>query len=187
MKTFTRPAWRGLAALAFTAASTTGAVAGSPPTLRLLSTVSAPNPVASELLAAHNRARDAAGELPLSWDSSLAEGAAQYADFLAQAGQLRHSPAESRQGLGENLWMGTRNYFRPTSMVDAWASERSMFRAATFPDVSTTGNWAQVGHYTQMIWPATQRVGCAIGKGPRADVLVCRYFPAGNVMGSPVG
>jgi hypothetical protein len=68
-------------------------------------------------------------------------------------------------------------------MVGAWASERSMFRPARFPDVSTTGNWADVGHYTQMIWPATTRVGCAIGSSAAADFLVCRYWPSGNVTG----
>ena len=61
-----------------------------------------------------------------------------------------------------------------------------MFRPARFSDVSTTGNWADVGHYTQMIWPGTQRIGCAIAKAARSDVLVCRYWPAGNVMDRPV-
>ena len=82
--------------------------------------------------------------------------------------------------------MGTRDYFRPSHMVGAWASERSMFRPAQFPAVSTTGNWADVGHYSQMIWRGTQRVGCAIAKSPGTDVLVCRYWPSGNVDGQRV-
>lgn len=162
------------------------AQAAAAPQLRLLSSSSAPSPFASEILMMHNRERAAAGVPLLTWDPSLATAAARYADDLASLGQLRHSPAEARPGQGENLWMGTRSYFRPASMVGAWASERSMFRAARFPDVSTTGNWAQVGHYSQMIWPTTQRVGCAVGSSGRADVLVCRYFPAGNVMGHMV-
>jgi hypothetical protein len=82
--------------------------------------------------------------------------------------------------------MGTRNYFAPARMVADWASERSMFRPAVFPAVSTTGNWADVGHYTQIIWPGTQRVGCAIGRSASSDVLVCRYWPSGNVDGQRV-
>ena len=47
----------------------------------------------------------------------------------------------------------------------------------------TTGNWEDVGHYTQMIWRGTRRVGCALGEGAQYDYLVCRYYPAGNVYG----
>jgi len=59
-----------------------------------------------------------------------------------------------------------------------------MFHAGAFPQVSKTGNWDDVGHYTQMIWPGSIRVGCAVRSSARYDYLVCRYSPAGNVMGS---
>lgn len=139
-----------------------------------------------ELLARHNVERQQAGVGPLVWDPALADGARAYANKLARLNLLRHSPKAVRPGQGENLWMGTSNYFRPTRMVADWASERSMFRAAQFPQVSTTGNWADVAHYTQIIWPNTERVGCAISKAVQNDVLVCRYWPAGNVTGVKV-
>lgn len=142
--------------------------------------------VVGELLARHNVERREAGVTPLVWDPALADGARAYANELARTNLLRHSPKAVRPGQGENLWMGTRDYFRPARMVADWASERSMFRPAQFPQVSTTGNWADVGHYTQIIWPGTKRVGCAIGKASRNDVLVCRYWPAGNVVGVKV-
>lgn len=145
-----------------------------------------PQALAGELLARHNVERRQAGVTALTWDPALAQGAQAYANELARLDLLRHSPKAGRRGIGENLWMGTRDYFRPTRMVADWASERSMFRSAKFPTVSTTGNWADVGHYTQIIWPTTQRVGCAIGKSARSDVLVCRYWPAGNVDGQRV-
>ncbi len=66
-------------------------------------------------------------------------------------------------------------------------AERDKFRAGTFPQVSRTGNWADVGHYTQLIWPRTQEVGCAVAKGAVNDVLVCRYSPAGNIVGETIG
>ena len=144
------------------------------------------NALAAELLARHNVERRLAGVQPLAWDPALVAGAQVYANELARLNLLRHSPRGARRGIGENLWMGTRDYFRPSVMVGAWASERSMFRPAQFPAVSTTGNWADVGHYTQLIWRGTQRVGCAIGKSARSDVLVCRYWPAGNVDGQRV-
>jgi hypothetical protein len=61
--------------------------------------------------------------------------------------------------------------------------ERRYFRPATFPHVSLTGEWADVGHYTQIVWRETKEVGCAIDSAKGQDVLVCRYFPAGNVQG----
>lgn len=144
------------------------------------------NAIAGEVLARHNEARRRAGVAPLAWDPALAAGARAYANDLARLNVMRHSPKTMRPGQGENLWMGTRDYFHPATMVDAWTSERAMFRPARFPDVSTTGNWADVGHYTQMIWPGTTRVGCAIGKSAYSDIMVCRYWPSGNVTGQPV-
>jgi hypothetical protein len=83
--------------------------------------------------------------------------------------------------------MGTRGAFSVETMVNQWASERRMFRPGIFPSVSSTGNWEQVGHYTQIVWPTTTRVGCALASTARTDYLVCRYSPAGNVNGRSVG
>ena len=142
--------------------------------------------LASQLLDAHNRERGAVGVPPLAWDEALASGAALYASQLAAQGELRHSPREARPGQGENLWMGTRGAFPLQQMAGNWASEKRWFRPGLFPAVSNTGNWADVGHYSQMVWPTTTRLGCAIASSPRADVLVCRYAPAGNIDGRRV-
>jgi hypothetical protein len=137
----------------------------------------------ARILAAHNIERAAVGLPPLSWDSSLGTQAAKYAVQLALSRRFGHSAAQSRNGSGENLWMGTRRAFSIEAMVAGWASEKRMFRPGVFPAVSRTGNWAQVGHYTQMVWPATRRVGCALASNSGEDYLVCHYFPAGNVHG----
>jgi len=142
--------------------------------------------LSTRLLAAHNQERAAAGVPPLQWDPALAASAAGYGPALAASGRLDHAPEAVRQGQGENLWEGTRGVFSLESMVADWASERRWFRPGTFPNVSTTGNWADVGHYTQIIWPGTTHVGCAVHQGPRSDFLICRYSPAGNVQGQRV-
>lgn len=139
-----------------------------------------------DILDQHNRERSATRAPPLQWDQVLASAAGAYARELAAIGDLRHSPRQLRPGQGENLWMGTRGAFAPRMMVANWASEKSMFRPGIFPNVSSTGNWADVGHYTQMIWPGTTRLGCGIASSGRSDFLVCRYAPAGNVDGRPV-
>ncbi|MGJ3627423.1 CAP domain-containing protein [Sphingomonas sp. MMS24-JH45] len=71
----------------------------------------------------------------------------------------------------------------PEAMVDAWAREKRYYKPGVFPDNSTTGHVADVGHYTQLMWRATRRVGCAVARGVREDVLVCRYAEAGNYRG----
>ena len=71
-------------------------------------------------------------------------------------------------------------------MVASWASEKAIFRTGIFPAVSRNGNWASVGHYSQMIWPTTTHLGCTVASGRAADVLVCRYAPAGNIDGRRV-
>ena len=62
-----------------------------------------------------------------------------------------------------------------------------MFFPGIFPATSRTGNWIDVGHYTQMIWPTSQRIGCALASTRSTDYLVCRYSPAGNIDGRWVG
>lgn len=141
---------------------------------------------AARLLALHNRERAAFGVAPLSWDDGLAAAAARYGPQLASLGRLQHSSPQSRAGQGENLWMGTARAFSIEEMAGSWAEERSYFRPGTFPQVSRSGNWSDVGHYTQMIWRGTTRVGCALHRGGNADYLICRYAPAGNIVGRPV-
>lgn len=138
---------------------------------------------AERLLVLHNAERTRLGLPPLVWNPRLARDAGDYAKVLLERGRLQHSHANDREGQGENLWMGTAGAWNSEAMVEMFLDERRYFRAAKFPDVSLTGNWNDVGHYTQIVWRDTKEVGCAIESGKGNDVLVCRYFPAGNVMG----
>ena len=138
------------------------------------------------LLALHNRERAAVGAAPLAWDPALARSAAAYGPALERLGRLAHSAPDTRPGQGENLWMGTRGAYQLEDMAGGWAGERSLFRAGTFPDVSRSGHWSDVGHYTQMIWKGTTRMGCAVHTSRDWDFIVCRYSPPGNVVGQRV-
>ena len=141
---------------------------------------------AERIVALHNRERAAAGVPPLEWDQRLADAAAAYGPALAERGGLAHSPAESRPGQGENLWMGTTGAFSIEEMIVGWATEKSLFVPGIVPNVSRSGHFGDVGHYVQMIWRSTTRVGCALHRSRTADFLVCRYAPAGNVVGARV-
>jgi hypothetical protein len=135
------------------------------------------------VLAAHNRERSALGLIPLSWNPALARAARRWADHLAMTGRFEHAPENYTAPEGENLWAGSRGYFTPEAMVNAWIREKRFFRPGTFPDNSTTGRVEDVGHYTQLIWRATTEVGCAEAAGASEDILVCRYAEAGNYRG----
>lgn len=133
-----------------------------------------------EILNSHNRYRAEVGVPPLQWSEDLAASAQKWADKLAQTGAWEHSQA------GENLAQGSIGVYSVTQLVDIWGSEKKSFRNGTFPDVSSTGSWKDVGHYTQVIWRNTTEVGCGLASGNGNDVLVCHYNPAGNFEGQPV-
>lgn len=142
---------------------------------------------AMRVVAAHNQLRAAAAVPPAIWDAGLAASADAYAAQMARTGRFDHDPHAGRLGQGENLWMGTRGAFAVERMVADWGSERRMFRPGLFPRVSTTGRWQDVGHYTQIIWPSSVRVGCALRSSASIDYFVCRYSQSGNVFGQQVG
>ena len=141
----------------------------------------------ARIVAAHNAERARAGVPSIQWDNDLGSAAAAYARQMAITGRFAHSDRHARRGIGENLWMGSHGSFSVEAMVGGWASEKRWFAPGTFPNVSRTGNWEDVGHYTQMIWPTTTRVGCALASTSQVDYLVCRYATAGNMDGRSVG
>jgi Cysteine-rich secretory protein family len=139
---------------------------------------------ARRLLTAHNEARHSVGSPMLAWSDYLTREAQFWADHLARTETFEHAPERpTQEPQGENLWAGTRGAFTPEAMVGAWVTERKNFRPGRFPDVSTTGDWSDVGHYTQLIWAKTTHVGCAVARNAKSDILVCRYSPAGNIIG----
>jgi len=139
----------------------------------------------STMIAAHNQARRQYGVGPLLWDDSLARDAAAYAQYLARSRRFEHDPQRGRRPpQGENLFMGTRDAYSYAEMIGLLVDERRYFQPGRFPAVSRTGDWSQVAHYTQIVWPASQRVGCAVAANRANDYLVCRYLPAGNVVGT---
>ena len=155
-----------------------------------------PQDLNDHLLAMHNVERARLGVPPLRWSEKLARQSLRWARQLVSINQgknadappdLEHSdtadyedPAEADEG--ENLWAGTRGAFTPEQMVNNWIDERRLFVNGPFPNNSTTGQWRDVGHYTQVVWRSTTEVGCAVASGETFDFLVCRYLEGGNVL-----
>lgn len=165
--------------LAVTAALTLGGVAlasGMPTAPKITDAA-----FQTEVLNAHNSERRAVGVADLVWDASLAKEAQEWANGLASSGAMQHA---SQRSHGENLYMSGAGRLTATQMVGGWLAERKNYiPGAAHPNVSKTGNWADVGHYTAMVWSATTSVGCAVARGARHDFLVCRYSPPANMRG----
>ena len=138
------------------------------------------------ILPAHTRERAAVGVAPLAWSPALARDAQAWGEHLVRLGYLKHSeddPADPDPE-GENLWAGTRGYYGPEAMVGLWIAEKKNYiPGAPTPDNSRTGDFEDVGHYTQVTWRSSKQVGCAVAHGASDDFLVCRYAEGGNVIG----
>jgi uncharacterized protein YkwD len=65
--------------------------------------------------------------------------------------------------------------------IDSWANEKAYYDYA-----NNTGNGHTVGHYTQVVWKNTSKVGCGKAKVTTAyggTFVVCRYSTPGNYVG----
>ena len=129
-----------------------------------------------EMLAAHNRVRAGVGVPPLEWSPQLAAVARQWANELATSGKFAHRP---KSRYGENLFEMSGARATPADVVAAWADESKDFDAPR--NACRTGKVC--GHYTQLVWRNTTKVGCGVARrGPR-EIWVCNYDPPGNWVG----
>ncbi|XP_008286291.1 peptidase inhibitor 16 [Stegastes partitus] len=134
------------------------------------------------LVELHNHYRgqvspSASAMLPLKWDSSLKLLAEGYAAKCI----WNHNP--ELEDTGENLFAGT----GPLDLREAlekWFLEHLDY---DFQNNSCDED-KMCGHYTQMVWADTHRVGCAFHicnsmeglDWERVSFLVCNYYPPGN-------
>jgi hypothetical protein len=136
------------------------------------------------MLSGHNAARRELGLEPLRWNETLAADARAYAEELARTGRFEHSPQpRGNPTQGENLWTGTRGAYAYREMIGHWVDERRFYLPRPVPESSNSGRFGDVGHYTQIVWRGTQEVGCAEASSGTDDYVVCRYLPAGNLVG----
>ncbi|VDL77533.1 unnamed protein product [Nippostrongylus brasiliensis] len=158
--------------------------------------------VRSAFLTAHNKYRssvarglepDALGGnapkaskmLKMVWDCSVEASAMAH----AQKCVYEHSASSTRPGLGENIYMtSTVNFDMVKAANQAsslWWSELAQYGVGPSNNL-TTALWnrpnTQIGHYSQMAWETSYRLGCAIAHCPSFTFGVCQYGPAGNYM-----
>ncbi len=128
---------------------------------------------AQEILAGHNAIRSQLKLPPLQWSSKLAVFAQKWADTLLAKNWSIHNP---NSPYGENIFIsGTGS--TPSMAVKEWASESRDYL------YSTNSCKTDCGHYTQMVWRNTMRVGCGVARNARREIWVCSYDPPGNYRG----
>lgn len=148
---------------------------------------------------AHNDLRRSVDSDPplaeLSWSDSLAEYAREWADALAARCDGISHRAESPYG--ENIAMrGSSRVVTPFTAEEAvagWAGEAQCWEFGAIGGsescdaacVAAQGS-SGCGHYTQLIWRDTRRVGCGYATcedGYIYEIWVCNYDPPGNFVG----
>lgn len=116
----------------------------------------------------------------LEWDCKLALSSQKWAEVLAEKGYLEHS---KQNIVGENLYMYYSSFGKIPSLKEAilsWYSEKKNF-------VYGKKYWCKegtiCGHYTQLIWKDTKKIGCGRAEKNNKVFIVCRFIPAGNFIG----
>jgi uncharacterized protein YkwD len=120
----------------------------------------------------HNQLRAEHCAPPLAWSADLAKVAQTWANKLRDKGCVFE---HSRTELGENLAMGTSGALDDRTIVEMWYREvdKYDFRHPRFE--------MDTGHFTQLVWVGTQRIGCGRSTCKGMDIVVCNYDPPGNV------
>lgn len=152
--------------------------------------------VIDAFVAAHNAAR-AKEDLdpvpdpelpPVTWDAVLADSAYNYlsqckvdGDLVAHNDDRTEDYAElgGADYVGENIYASTGSMVEPSDAVDSWMLEQNQY---DYEKNDLEG----AGHYTQVVWRSSVRIGCAIVNCPNArfnNTVLCDYAPGGNISG----
>ncbi|KAH7715309.1 venom allergen 5-like protein [Aphelenchoides avenae] len=138
----------------------------------------------------------------LNWDSEIAAIAQSWADELCARNRMEHDDDETRCiivdgeqicGIGQNLATGSttsENRLAPTLLlnksVEMWYGE---IADANLADLNPLNFKDETGHYTQVVWADSARVGCGACTLPQNAngfckwYIACDYYPAGNYNG----
>jgi len=112
-----------------------------------------------------------------SWDEDLASQAQEWVNYLASIGRLDHGGAD---GAGQNLFMTGEIDADPNRVciaaTDVWYSEVDKY------DYNNPGFTMETGHFTQLVWRKSTRVGYAVASGPYGTFVAAHYVAPGNYL-----
>ncbi|KAM7260889.1 hypothetical protein ACFE04_026364 [Oxalis oulophora] len=130
-----------------------------------------------EYLAAHNKVRAKFGLPKFEWNETLVAHAQNWANIRRHDCNIKHSNGD----YGENIFWGNFTHWTPSEIVQSWASESAYYNVET----NQCKRQRICGHYTQIIWRDSERVGCASIECDHKKGLfsICMYDPPGNYRG----
>ncbi|MQL77595.1 hypothetical protein Taro_010008 [Colocasia esculenta] len=129
-----------------------------------------------DYLSAHNVARAQVGVGPMVWDNAIAAYAQNYASRLSGDCRMVHSGGP----YGENLFWGGGDMFTAGDAVRLWVSEKQYYDYNS----NSCAIGRVCGHYTQVVWRNSVRLGCARVRCNNGGVIIsCNYSPPGNYVG----
>ncbi|OCT57313.1 peptidase inhibitor 16 [Xenopus laevis] len=119
--------------------------------------------------------------IKLTWDTALEKLAKSYAEKCI----WEHN--KDRGFIGENLFVMSGSSLDVVLGLDDWHKERDYYNFTT----GTCQEGQMCGHYTQVVWAGTERVGCGQKFCEKLEgvddenmyLLVCNYEPPGNFEG----
>jgi len=133
--------------------------------------------------------------LMMVWDDELAFIAQRWADQCTYGHDTKRDTAEGY--VGQNVYKRSSSAEMSDSSLaanyagssTAWYEEVSVpgfSKYSVNPFVFSSG----AGHYTQLVWGSSRKLGCgsvyynsSSGSMPYNQLIVCNYFPGGNVEG----
>ncbi|XP_040610823.1 glioma pathogenesis-related protein 1 isoform X1 [Mesocricetus auratus] len=143
-----------------------------------------------ECVQTHNQYRSkvnptATNMLYMTWDPELARIAKSWAKVcrFSHNPQLKSGLHPNFTSVGENIWTGSLTLFSASSAISDWYDEIKNY------DFTTRRCSNVCGHYTQVVWADSYKVGCAVQFCPKVTNFaslsngahfVCNYGPGGN-------
>ena len=131
----------------------------------------------------HNYYRAIHSAPPLTISHRLNLIAQNYANYLAKNSKFEHSRNRfGNETLGENLYMQWISEgpvpISSRTTVASWYSEINDY------DFKRPKYSEETGHFTQMVWKSTKRIGIgiALSSNGREVYFVANYYPAGNII-----
>ena len=153
-----------------------------------------------KILDAHNTVRDnVPADFPkhapssclphLEWDTYLADMAQKYSNTCP----TDHSEKKDRK-YTDGTYVGENLYWDSASVDVSTLFERAVidyWYKTEYEDYDYGGSTTGVGHYTQIVWNKTIRVGCGLTAHCPPDsalylehnAITCNYWPGGNIKG----
>ncbi|KAK6754755.1 hypothetical protein RB195_013631 [Necator americanus] len=137
---------------------------------------------------AGGKAPKAAKMLKMVYDCKVEASALKHARKCV----FRHSDRSERPGLGENLLSTSAIKFDKVEAAkqasQAWWNELKESGVANTR--ASANEWLRTdmrfGHFSQMAWETSYRLGCAVTHCPEFTMVVCQYGPAGNYVNAPI-